>query len=148
MNRTLIVQLLGVVLLAGAFQNAALARDDRQRHSITEALSRADFQAKLGDVQLFWGDQNTPGVVRAFGEFTSNKKTNAFNKSDREACEWAFLSAVLALQQRALREGGNAVVGINSVYKNGEFSSRSEFECGAGKFVAGVALRGRVVQLK
>ena len=35
---------------------------------------------------------------------------NGFNKSDKDTCEWAFLSAILELQERAQREGSNAVV--------------------------------------
>jgi uncharacterized protein YbjQ (UPF0145 family) len=77
----------------------------------------------------------------------SNKKTNAFNKTDKRACEWAFLSAMLSLQQRALSEGGNAVVNIRSFYKRHEVSSATEFECGAGAIMAGVTFKGDVVKL-
>jgi len=82
------------------------------------------------------------------GEFTANRKTNATNKTDKEACEISFVSAVLSLQQRARREGGDAVVNIHSVYKNENRESDSEYLCGAGTFAAGVALRGTVVKLK
>jgi len=92
--------------------------------------------------------QKTPAVDRKMGEFTSNKKTNAANKSDQEACDLAFISAVIALQQRARKEGGNAVVNIRSVYKQEDSDSPTEFICGAGKIMAGVALRGTVVKLK
>jgi hypothetical protein len=46
-----------------------------------------------------------------------------------------------------LREGGNAVTNIHSVYKNAPFNSDSEYECGAGAIMGGVALRGTVVKL-
>ena len=32
------------------------------------------------------------------GEWDTSKKTNGFNKEDKVACEWAFLSAMLTLQ--------------------------------------------------
>jgi hypothetical protein len=100
------------------------------------------------DIKLYWGTQKTPAVATKMGEFTSNKKTNAANKSDQDACDLAFISAVIALQQRARKEGGNAVVNIRSVYKGEDSDSPTEFVCGAGKIMAGVALRGTVVKLK
>ena len=81
------------------------------------------------------------------GTYSTNKKTNFFNKSDKEGCEWAFLSAAIQLQERARKEGGNAVVNIISNYKDVPFSSETQYECGAGNVVGGVALRGEVVQL-
>jgi uncharacterized protein YbjQ (UPF0145 family) len=98
-------------------------------------------------VRFFFGDQKHTEIVTRIGTYTANKKTNAFNKSDQEACKWAFLSAMISLQDRAIAEGGNAVVNIQSFYKKREFTSATEFECGAGAMVAGVTLVGDVVKL-
>jgi len=134
--------------LATAF-NAAHARDTRHMLSIQDAMATADARAKLdGDIQFHFGSSPSDKVLKRYGEFTSNKKTNAFNKSDTEACQWVFLSAMLALQDRARKEGGNAVVNIRSYYKKHEVDSTNEFECGAGTMVAGVTLKGEVVTLK
>ena len=101
-----------------------------------------------GILKQYEQEQKYPAVEREIGIWVANKKTNASNKSDERACQWAFLSAMLSLKQRAIREGGNAVVKIHSYYKKNTNTSASEFECGAGTFVAGVALRGTVVELK
>ena len=82
-----------------------------------------------------------------YGTFTSNKNTNGVGKSDLVACQRAFLSAVLTFQQRARNEGGNAVVNLRSFYKSKPVSSATEFECGSGAVMSGVALRGDVVRL-
>jgi hypothetical protein len=58
-----------------------------------------------------------------------------------------FLSAVLSLQERVRQLGGNAVVKIKSVYRGGDLSSETEYECGAGAIMGGVALQGEVVKL-
>ncbi|TJY59066.1 hypothetical protein E4T66_15475 [Sinimarinibacterium sp. CAU 1509] len=142
--------MLTMVVAATAFAMAqpAAARDDKLTFPIADAMSAPAAQGKLdGSVKFFFSGQTAPAAKQTFGTFTSNKKTNAFNKSDKEACEWTFLSAMIALQDRAKREGGNAVVDIHSVYKNDEFKSATEYECGAGKVMAGVALRGTVVTL-
>jgi uncharacterized protein YbjQ (UPF0145 family) len=117
--------------------------------SYQEAMNTADAKSKLtGGVQFFFEDQKTPGVARTIGEWVANKKTNATNKTDEEACNWAFLSAMISLQQRALREGGDAVINIHSFYKKIAKKGTQQFECGAGAFVAGVTLKGTVVKLK
>ncbi|WP_308364458.1 MULTISPECIES: excinuclease ATPase subunit [unclassified Microbulbifer] len=129
--------------------NTAQARDTRHMLSIQDALSTPDAKAKLdGDIQLQFGAAPKGTITQRHGEFTANKKTNAFNKSDTEACRWVFLSAMIALQDRARREGGNAVVNIRSYYKKNEINSPTEFECGAGAVMAGVTLKGEVVTLK
>ena len=124
------------------------ARDDRLRLPILDAMSTPDAKAKLnGGVRFYFGPQAHPAPTRSMGDFTANKKTNFTNKSDKEGCEWAFLSAAISLQERARQLGGNAVINIRSAYKNVEFSSETQYECGAGTFIGGVALRGEVALL-
>ena len=126
----------------------ARARDDRLRLPLADALGTPDAKAKLDPkVWLYLGTQKHAAPARTFGTYSTNKKTNFFNKSDKEGCEWAFLSAAIQLQERARKEGGNAVVNIISNYKDVPFSSETQYECGAGNVVGGVALRGEVVQL-
>jgi len=124
------------------------ARDDVQTFPLADVFGNAEYAQRLEGVKFFFGDQAHPAIDKSFGEFMSNKKTNAFNKSDKEACEWAFLSALLSFHQRALSEGGNAVVNITGYYKKQPFSSQTEFQCGAGATMAGVTLKGTVVKLK
>ena len=128
--------------------SAVDARDTIVRVSVEEAMTTQDAKVKLDvGVRFFFGDQKHAEIVTRIGTYTANKKTNAFNKSDQEACKWAFLSAMISLQDRASAEGGNAVVNIRSFYKKRDFTSATEFECGAGAMVAGVALVGDVVKL-
>jgi hypothetical protein len=139
---------LGLITLFLCVAVPADARDDRLQMPILDAMSTPDAKAKLtGGIRFFFGPQKHATPTRSMGEFTANKKTNFANKSDKDACEWAFLAAALSLQERARQLGGNAVVNIRSAYKNVEFSSETQYECGAGTFVGGVALRGEVVLL-
>jgi len=107
-------------------------------------LERSNFSVSAGQIT----ENGQRFTVRPIGEFQSNKKTNAVGKSDKQACEWAFLSALLSFHQRALSEGGNAVVNIKGYYKKQPFSSQTEFQCGAGATMAGVTIKGTVVKLK
>lgn len=138
-----------IVLITSCILSAqATARDDIAAYSIDSVLSSEVAKQKLGtEMQFYFGDQQYSEPKMSFGEFKTNKKTNAFNKTDEEACQWVFLSAMIALKKRAVKEGGNAVVDIKSNYKNKLTSSNDTFQCGAGTFVAGVALTGKVVKL-
>ncbi len=130
------------------FSVSVSARDDVSDYDIQSVLATEQAQSKLGSsISFYFGDQPYGEPTKNFGVFSTNKKTNAFNKSDEEACNWVFLSALLELRSRAVKEGGNAVVEIKSNYKGNETTSEDTFQCGAGTFVAGVALKGRVVAL-
>ncbi|CAH2896484.1 MAG: Excinuclease ATPase subunit [uncultured Paraburkholderia sp.] len=123
------------------------ARDSVGTYPINEALHSEP--GKVGDdIQLYFAGQRHPAVAKTIGEFATNKKTNAFGKSDEAACQHVFLSAVIELQDRARKEGGNAVINIKSNYKNEVRESATEFTCGAGAVIAGVALKGDVVTLR
>lgn len=128
----------------------AVARDDVGDYSFEDAMALEQTKQELdGDIRFYFGDQQPSGeITQRFGEFQANKKTNAFNKSDTEACQWVFLSAMISLRDRALSEGGNAVINIKSNYKNNETVSNETFKCGAGTFVAGTTLLGTVVTIE
>jgi len=138
-----------ILLIALVVALPAAARDDRLKFPVQGALAKGqNYKEKLDpQVKLYFGKPSKLKVAKTIGEWTSNKKTNAFNKTDQEACDIAFISAAVSLQDRAKREGGNAVINIHSVYKNDKFESASEYMCGAGTTMAGVALRGTVVTL-
>jgi hypothetical protein len=124
------------------------ARDDKLTFSIHGALDRAEFKQKLDPgVQLYFGATWHAAPTEDKGIFKTNKKTRAFGRSDQDACDWAFLSALLQLQERARQMGANAVVEIESVYKNTPLVSEKEYLCGAGGMMSGVALNGRIVKL-
>ncbi|PMH44584.1 excinuclease [Vibrio sp. 10N.286.49.B3] len=136
------------IILTSVCAAPALARDDIGDYNIKEAMSSSAAKSTLGnDVKFYFGSQKHSKVKSDLGEFKTNKKTNALNKSDKEACEWVFLSAMKTLKERAEKENANAVVNIQSNYKGNLTSSPETFKCGAGAFVAGVALTGQVVKL-
>ncbi len=127
----------------------AQARDDVLHLPVKDVIEDPANQGKLGsDVALFFGKQPTPPIAQSMGEVSTNKKTNAFNKSAEAGCKWVMLAALIQLVEAAHRQGGNAVVGITSDYKRVDFVSDTEYECHAGGFVSGVALKGKVVKLK
>jgi len=142
-----------VVALAaiGAAAHAlGASRDEHLRFPIQAALDKSQsYRTKIEyDIRLFFGNQKLPRVAKRMGTVSANTKSNAVGKPDQEACDIAFLSAIADLQQRARREGGNAVVDIKSTYRGENLDSQSEYVCGAGTIMVGVTLEGTVVRLE
>ena len=126
----------------------AFSADVMEKFDIATAMEYKDVKELFsGDVAFYWGDQAHPAVEKTYGNFKASKRTNALGKSRGDACAWAMASALDALQKRAQREGGNAVINIVSNIKNNPESSQTEFSCLAGTMMVNVALKGDVVKL-
>lgn len=129
--------------------STADARSTRVEQSLRDLINSA--QAKEagidGSVRFYLAGEKVDVLERLTPDVT-NRKTNAANKSDAEACSWVALSALKALQEGARLRGGNAVVDIVSYYDQKEFKSTTNYECYAGAFVAGVALKGTYAKVK
>ena len=139
------VFLIGALALAlGAA--TAWARETMLDLAVSDALA-SPSAALRSDVSTYMAGQKHPAVARRIGEWKANRRTNAFNKSDSDACAIAYLSALASLQERAKKEGGNAVIEIRSITRNEELSSATQYRCAAGNVVANVALKGTVVEL-
>lgn len=137
-------KLLMVALVLGS--GSALARDTKYLLKIADVLAMPEAQGRLdASIKLYFGKQPAP-AGESRGEVVANPKTNSANKSDEEACRWVMLTALMDLQKRARAMGATAVVGIESYYKKMPFSSETEFECHAGGFMTGVALRGQMIK--
>jgi uncharacterized protein YbjQ (UPF0145 family) len=127
---------------------SASARTTIHELDVAKAKAEGSGHEKLLDIPVFMAGQKHRGVAKDLGVFRSNRRTNAANKSDEEACQIAFLSALITLQARARDMGGNAVVDVRSITRNNPFVSATQYRCAAGSVVANVALEGRVVRLK
>jgi len=139
-----LIPLVAFVVIFSSNSNAA---DDKYLLSIDAALTK---HSNLVDpnIELYFATQPHGEIIESLGTFVANKKTNARLKSPDTSCSWVFMSAILALQQRATLQGGNAVVNIHSFYKKIEMFSEQKYECHDGRNVSGVALRGTVVMLE
>ena len=132
-----------IFLIAALATTTAQARDSRLHLDFAEAVQSGLADGTLdGSVSFHLAGAATPAISKRHGAANSNRKTNALNKSDEEACRWVLMSVLVAMQDQARSQGANAVVDITSNYKKQEFSSPTQYECAAGAIMAGVALKG------
>ncbi len=128
--------------------STASAADVLQHLSIHNAEKTAVMQESLGnDIKFYWSNQQHPAVSQTIGTYTTSKRTNGFRKAPEDSCARALASALIAFQDRARREGGNAVIDIKSNIKNQEEASAIEYSCLVGSIMVNVALKGTVVKL-
>ena len=127
--------MLTMVLAASAVATLpAVAADRQMMMPIEGAMNVNDAKGRLGDtVKFYFGDQKTPAVASKITSDSTSQKTNSVGKSPEEACNWAFLSAMLALKKKAESVGANAVVNVR-------FSTSSVAAGAAELFAYGTAL--------
>ncbi|MGX0893770.1 uncharacterized protein YdbL (DUF1318 family) [Pseudomonas sp. ADAK2 TE3594] len=137
-------------LLICALPSISQARDTAVYLPFDKAVAEATRAGKIDGSVKFYLAGNTPAgnvTVVSPGAVT-NKKTNAFNKSDEVACEWVAQSAIISLHQAAKNAGANAVTNIVSFYKSNERKDAKNYECHAGALMAGVALKGDLAKVQ
>jgi hypothetical protein len=140
--------LLAVVSLSGIFAEPASARNTRYLLKIEDVKQDPRYAENVpGDVAFYFAGQEHPDPLTNYGEVVTNRKGNSVGRPDEEACRWTMISALKALHDRALEEGGDAVINIVSFYRKQVYSSESEYECHAGEVVSAVALKGTIVKL-
>jgi len=135
--------------LAAALMSSPVLAADRTIHlSFAEAIAGAKAAGKIDGTVRFYlaGSRSPQGQVLRRGVVT-NKKTNAFKKSDEIACQHVGQSVVIALHKAAKKAGANAVVNIVSFYKKNEYRNAVNYECHAGGVVAGATLKGDLVKI-
>lgn len=146
MKKAIVTAALLAVSLTVSF--SASAEDKMIKFPIAGAMAVNDAQQRLGDsVKFYFADQQTPKVASKITTDKTSQRTNGFGKSSEKACNWVFLSAMLALQKRATEVGADAVINIVSNFRDQEFASQTEYECADGAIMAGVALKGDFVKL-
>jgi len=136
-------------LLLAALPGISQARDTALYLPFDKVVQQMLAEKKLdGSVKFYLAGVQPRGKVKVLSPAAvTNKKTNAFNKSDEAACEWALQSALLTMQDAAKKVNANAVTNIASYYKRNERKDAATYECHAGAVIAGVALKGDLARV-
>jgi uncharacterized protein YbjQ (UPF0145 family) len=129
---------------------AAQARDVTYFLPIKNVFESYEAKSKLrGPVKFYFGNQSHPDVAATLAKnVVVYKKGSISSKTHEETCDHVMLAVLREFMARARKLGGDAVVHIESYYKDESFSSNDKFECHAGYSRAGVALRGDIVRLR
>ena len=143
MRGFLVFSLLVIFLLAPV---AAFARDTEVFLPAQAAAESEKGIAYLLDIPFYLKGQKHPKVAKKLIQVTTNQSTRGMFRSDEASCTTAFLTSVKALQEKAQREGGDAVVDIVSITRDKLTESPTDFRCIAGTAIVHVGLKGHIVK--
>ena len=97
MNKVMTILALSAVVVSGAAQ----ARNDVLTLPLDSIIGTEKAKQALHDVPVYFAGQKHAAISKNWGEVSTSRKTNAFGKSDEEACQWVLLSALKVLQEAA-----------------------------------------------
>jgi uncharacterized protein YbjQ (UPF0145 family) len=137
-----------VALATASIGTIAHAGDKIETYPVKDVIEDPQYAEKLAGVTFYFGSTRAPAVIRSFGETRTNKKTNGFGKSHATSCHIVMASALIGLAADARARGGDAVINIKSNFKNNLTVSNTDFTCGVGALISGVALVGEVVKTR
>ena len=138
------------ILISGVMLASSAMANEITEFSIDDVMTSVRAKETLkDDMPFYYGDQDYSTPVKVLSEATTRQKINGFLKSDRNACELAFLAAMKEFKAIAIAKGGNAVVNIHSSL-NGDSDQRKNgtYGCISGMTVAEVSLTGSIVILE
>ncbi|ACT58997.1 hypothetical protein [Hirschia baltica] len=142
--KTLATSISSMCVVMAAAAPVAHAKSDIQLYSIEELLASEDFQTRLGDFKFTFGSEvlGTP-----LGIANVKHATNGIGKTDKSACQWAMISALLALKEEAQKLDGIAVEAIMSTATSADYVSATHYQCLTGHTNSRVLLKGTIVGL-
>lgn len=134
-----------LALAVGMLTIAACTRHDIVYYSVTESLNTAEAKEVIDPrIALYFG-QDYIGDAKILYEYAqTNRKTNAWGKSDFKTCTWAFLSGIVSLQNRAKTLGATKVTNIVTNYPGSAYSVPGMYECHVGQSISRVSLVGDI----
>mgnify|MGYP001773862934 CR=1 FL=1 len=134
-----------ILTLVAMVAQPAFAADQWMYFSVKDALSSQLAKEKLDPAISFYMKGQSHGTVTSVTqEYTANKRARKFGKTAEGACQTAFVSALMAFQQRAYKERCNAAIDLYSVTKDKVFESADQYSCLVGGMMVNVAIRGKV----
>ncbi len=145
MKDTILIGLLMVLVITIGLSDVGAA--SRKHEFPVQHAKESESGKNMLDIPFFMKGEAHPAAAQTLGEYKSNKKANGFRKKDQVACDHAFASAIISLQQRAQKEGGNAVIDVYSITKDVKFESADKYSCVAGNTIVHVALMGTVAKI-
>lgn len=155
MNRTSIrhhatnlTQLVAFVVLAttGFMAATVQARETEHFFEVSQAVESKLGRTKLLDVPFYMkGQDGAPEAVKLLGTWSQERSSRGLLRGDKKSCDVAFLSALIAIQESARKDGADTIVNLVSSTKGKTTESPTHYRCIAGATIVHVGLTGDVI---
>ncbi len=135
-----------LILLLGGLSPLVQARETEHFFDVAQASESPLAKSRLLGIPFYMKGQESPVAVKVLSTWTQERATSGVMRTDKKTCDIAFLSALIALQESATTEGGDAIINIVSTTKGKTTESATQYRCIAGTTIAHVALSGEVIK--
>jgi uncharacterized protein YbjQ (UPF0145 family) len=137
------------VFVSGVMLAAPAIADEIKEFSIDDVMTSVRAKEALqDDITFAYAGQEYTASANILLEATALQTINGFLKSDRNACELAFIAAMKELKSIAVAKGGNALVDIRSSLSADSVEREDgAYGCISKTTVAEVSLTGSVAIL-
>lgn len=140
------------LLLASALSTvagAAEARETEHFFEVSQAVTSKLGRTKLLDVPFYMkGQEGAPEATQQLGTWTQERSSRGGLRGDKKSCDVAFLSAMIALQESAKKDGADAIINVVSATRGKTTESPTHYRCVAGAAIVHVAVSGDVVKTR
>jgi uncharacterized protein YbjQ (UPF0145 family) len=144
-----ILALVAVPVLLAATPAAAQRQDAVNVFPVGAVRDDPEFAGQTSDIRFYFAGERHPGIVRRVqNNATTSQRARKAGRAADWACNRALMNALIRLGDAARSSGANAVINIRSNWDNRPYANGSEYECGIGRMMAGVALKGDIVTLR
>jgi hypothetical protein len=136
------------LLLTAAVPETA-ARETEHIFEVSQAVNSKLARTKLLEVPFFMkGQEGAPAATQNLGTWTQERSTRGVMRTDKKSCDVAFLSALIALQESAKKDGADAIVNLVSATRGKTTESPTHYRCVAGATIAHVGLTGDIIKTR
>jgi|GEM_PF-943625 len=125
------------------------ARETEHFFEVSQAVTSKLGRTRLLEVPFYMkGQEGAPEATQSLGTWTQERSTRGVMRTDKTSCDVAFLSALIALQESAKKDGADAIVNLVSATRGKTTESPTHYRCISGATIAHVALTGDIIKTR
>jgi len=137
---------LGLLALL-SLASGANARETEHLFEVAQAVDSKLGKSRLLEIPFYMkGQEGAPEGAQLLGTWTMERASRGLLRGDKKSCDVAFLSAMIALQENAMKDGGDAIINVVSSTKGKTTESPTHYRCIAGATIVHVAVTGDVIK--
>lgn len=124
-------------------------RETEHFFEVSQAVTSKFGRTRLLEVPFYMnGQEGAPEATQSLGTWTQERSTWGVMRTDKRSCDVAFLSALIALQESAKKDGADAIVNLVSATRGKTTESPTHYRCISGATIAYVGLTGDIIKTR
>ncbi len=128
------------------FAGTAQARETEHFFEVSQAVTSKLGRTKLLEIPFYMkGQEGAPIATQQLGTWYQERSSRGLLRGDKKSCDVAFLSALIAIQESAKKDGADAIINVVSSTRGKITESPTHYRCMAGATIVHVAVTGDII---